>query len=305
MKSIERVAIVGAGALGALYADLLSGIEGVSVTFIAEGDRYDRLSDQKLHVNNQPLSTLVQTAHNAGVCDLVIIAVKHQHMPETVREIQPMIGADTVVISVLNGLDSEEMLSAAFPKANILYCIAVGMDAVRSGTNVTYQNQGKLVFGEAENTEKSEPVLLVQQLFDRAGLQYDIPVEMLKAVWWKFMINVGINQVSAVARAPYGMIQQSEWLQNLMMSLMQEVILVAGYTGVSLGNADLEKWQQVFQTLGAEGKTSMLQDVEAERLTEVDIFAGKVMALAGQYGVDVPVNRVMYQLIKTQESTFK
>lgn len=304
MKPIQRIAIVGAGALGALYADLFNQIEGCDVYWVADGERYDRLNGTSLSVNGRDLSLPVVRPEAAKVVDLIMMAVKHQDLAEGILQIKPIVGKQTLIMSVLNGLESEELLSGVYGDANVLQTIAIGMDAVREGHIVKYSTQGKLVFGEADNTELTDDVKRVQALFDQAKVNYDTPADMLKAVWWKFMVNVGVNQASAVTRSTYGIFQMSETLQQLMEGLMREVMLVAEGEGISLNDQDLEKWYTVMHTLGAEGKTSMLQDIEAGRKTEVDIFAGKVVSLAKKHGINVPINETVLRIIQTLESQY-
>jgi len=120
-------------------------------------------------------------------------------------------------------------------------------------------------------------------------------------LWWKFMINVGVNQASAVIRAPYGIFQTSPDAQALMGELMCEVIVLAQHAGVNLKEQDLHDWYAVLNTLSSKGKTSMLQDIEAGRKTEVEIFAGKVVDLGKSYGIPTPVNRTLLSIIHVLE----
>jgi 2-dehydropantoate 2-reductase len=99
-------------------------------------------------------------------------------------------------------------------------------------------------------------------------------------------------------RAPYGVFQTSEDARALMRALMQEVITLARASDVNLAEADIENWCAILQTLSPEGKTSMLQDIEAGRQTEVDIFAGKVVALGRECGIATPFNATMLHAIR-------
>jgi len=112
------------------------------------------------------------------------------------------------------------------------------------------------------------------------------------------MINVGINQASAVLRAPYGVFQRCEAARAVITPLMEEVILLARRLEIDLGEADLEEWWRVLNRLAPEGKTSMLQDVEAGRPTEVEIFAGKVVALGRELGIPTPANAGILRIIR-------
>jgi 2-dehydropantoate 2-reductase len=124
---------------------------------------------------------------------------------------------------------------------------------------------------------------------------------MIRTLWWKFMINVGVNQASAVMRAPYGTFQSSPEAQALMETLMRESIVLAKAEGVNLGEQNLVDWYAFLRTLSPEGKTSMLQDIEAGRKTEVEIFAGKVVALGERHRIPTPVNRTVLNIIHVLE----
>ena len=115
------------------------------------------------------------------------------------------------------------------------------------------------------------------------------------------MINVGMNQASALMRAPYGVFQTSEDARALMRTLMQEVITLAQASDVNLAEADIEDWCAILQTLSPDGKTSMLQDIEAGRQTEVDVFGGKVVALGKALGITTPVNAALRHAIRVLE----
>ena len=115
------------------------------------------------------------------------------------------------------------------------------------------------------------------------------------------MVNVGTNQASAVMRAPYGVFQSSPNARALMEELMREVITLAKVTGVQLFEQDLEDWYAVLDTLSEQGKTSMLQDMEAGRKTDVEIFGGKVVELGKIHGIPTPVNQTALRIIQVLE----
>lgn len=120
-------------------------------------------------------------------------------------------------------------------------------------------------------------------------------------LWWKFMINVGVNQASAVLRARYGVFHTDPHARALIEALMLEVVLLAQASGVDLTIQDVQNWYPVLHTLSADGKTSMLQDVEAGRQTEVDVFGGKAIELGKKFCIPTPVNQTIVQIIKVLE----
>ena len=118
------------------------------------------------------------------------------------------------------------------------------------------------------------------------------------------MINVGINQASALLGAPYRVFQTSPDAMALMKLLMAEVVNLAQPAGIDLTGKDIEAWCRILSGLSPQGKTSMLQDMEAGRKTEVEIFAGKVVSLGAQYQVPTPVNSAVLHIIKALESKY-
>ena len=302
MRQVRRVAILGAGAIGAFFVERFSGAAGMSTMVVARGERYDRLKRLGLVVNGKAYAPPVVHPDAAGApADLIVVALKHHHLPDGIHDIAQLVGDHTTIVSAMNGLDSEEYIGTIYGADKVLYGITVGIDAVRQENRVTYTTEGKLYFGEADNSQLSPRVRTVQAALERAGIIYEIPADMIRILWWKFMINVGMNPASAVLRAPYGTFQSSADARALMEALMREVLELAGFAGVNLVEKDIDDWYTVLDTLSPQGKTSMLQDVEAGRKTEVEMLAGKVVELGPRYGVSTPVNQTMLHIIRVME----
>jgi 2-dehydropantoate 2-reductase len=233
--------------------------------------------------------------------DLIIVALKHHHLLQTVSDLKNLINEQTTIISVMNGLDSETVIGSVCGMAKILYTISVGIDAVRDGNNVTYSKPGIHYFGEADNHQISERVQLVKQAFEKAGINYEIPVDMMRMIWWKFMINVGMNPTSAVMRAPYGLFRTSSEAMELMKASMGEVISLAKAENINLTEQDVQDWIAVLNSLSPDGKTSMLQDLEAGLKTEVEIFCEKVVDLGKTHNIPTPVNQTLLRIVRVLE----
>lgn len=302
MKSIEKVAVVGAGAMGAYFATCFFDHPSFSTALVAEGGRLKKLERDGINVNGKPYRIPVIDPGKAdSPVDLLIVAVKHHHLEEAVGNLGKLVGESTLFISVMNGLDSEEIIGSIYGMEKMLYAISLGIDAVRTGNQVNYTTPGVHYFGKIKNATISSKVRRVQEAFDKAGIRYETPEDMHRWLWWKFMVNVGVNQASAVMRAPYGVFHTNPDAQALMEALMQEVIMLAGVSGVDLSRKDIENWYPVLNRLSAQGKTSMLQDIEANRKTEVELFSGKVIALGKAHDVPTPVNQTIYQIIRVLE----
>ncbi|MBW1799895.1 MAG: ketopantoate reductase family protein [Deltaproteobacteria bacterium] len=302
MQAIKKAAILGAGAMGSFYASRFSDVGGCSTFLVARGERYERLKAGGLVVNGEPYAiSVIHPDESNPPADLIIVALKHHHLPEAVNDLENLVGSRTTIISVMNGLDSEETIGSVYGMEKLLYAVAVGIDAVREGNRVIYTSPGKLYFGEAVNDHISRRVRNVQETLDRAGIPFETPPDMIRMMWWKFMVNVGMNQASAVMRAPYGVFQSSADARALMEDLMREVIVLAKGAGVSLEERDLDDWYPVLDTLSPLGKTSMLQDIESGRKTEVEMFGGRVVAMGETQGIPTPVNRTIVHAINVLE----
>ena len=304
-RSFERISIIGAGAMGAAYASMFYDMNPACVFLHAGGRRFRHLREQGLIVNGRPYTIpVIKPEDTVPPSDLVLVAVKNHHLPEAIRDMGNLVGKNTLFLSVMNGIESEEQIGAVYGMEKVLYAVAVGIDAMREGNVVTYSKRGKLYFGEAFNTSLTDRVKSLRSLFERAGIVSEIPEDMIRTLWWKFMINVGINQASAVLRAPYGVFHSFKEARELMESAMQEVIHLAREVKINLSEKDIVDWHAFLTNLPPTGKTSMLQDVEAGRKTEVEIFAGKVLSLGEQFRVPTPVNQTLFRILKVTEHSY-
>lgn len=300
--SIEKISIIGAGALGAAYGSLLYEADPACVCFIAAGPRHEKLRHGVV-VNGKRYPIAVVSPEEAAPADLLIVAVKHYHLDQAIVEMKNAVGPATTVLSVMNGIDSEERIGAVYGMDKVVYGLTLGIDAVREGSRVRYENQGRIFFGEAKNPGMTDRIRLIHELFDRAGIAHVIPPDMIRSLWFKYMVNVGVNQVSAVLGADYGALRSSAEARELMDAAMREVIAIAHRMNVELDEKDIGEWYRVLEGLHAEGKTSMLQDVEAGRKTEVDMLAGTVIDLGKRFGVATPVNGRLFDELKRIEAS--
>ncbi len=318
MKEIERVLIVGAGAVGTAIASMIHHRSPGTVSVLADGERFDRYSRHGFIVNGETFRFPVVAPTTASSAnsnfDLIIVAVKYHHLEEAIRQMKGHVGPDTIILSLLNGISSEEILGQAFgpgagapPKAKIPpYAMILGIDAVRVGNETQFAATGKIFFGEAVNDPEnpSPRVVQLRNFFDKTKIAYEVPRNMLRSLWYKFMINVGINQASAILRCPYRVFQTVPEAKNAMEAPMEEVITLSHVMGIGLDREDMKTWESTLAALHPDNLTSMCQDVLAHRKTEVEMFAGAVVALGRLHNVPTPVNEAYYNLIKTIEATY-
>ncbi|MFP4151669.1 MAG: ketopantoate reductase family protein [Alkalispirochaeta sp.] len=330
--------ILGAGALGAMYAAQISR-RRLPVAFLVDDERAVRLERDGVTVNDELLDVPVVRWSDVGgtapVPSRILVALKDQHLPGVANRLSSVSGPDTTLISVMNGIDSERQMAEALGEplaadergtggagdvadttsmvesgkestdtGRVLHCMVKGMDAVREGSAVRYTRLGVVVFGRRRNDPVSpDPrVAGMQRFFDAAEIPWETPPDMDRELWNKFMLNVGINQWSAVLRATYGVFHTHESARNLMRRAMREVLVIAVAREIDLREEDIDRWFSVVNTLSPEGKTSMLQDIEGRRKTEVEMFAGRVVEMGRESGIATPVNEILLDAIHTLEA---
>jgi 2-dehydropantoate 2-reductase len=305
MQEIKKVAVLGAGAMGAYFVTRFFDTPFFSTSLIAKGHRKEKLDRDGLIVNDRLYHVPVTDPETASEpVDLLIVALKHHHLSDAVHGLERLVGNSTTIISVMNGLESEEYIGSIYGMDKVLYATSAGIDALRDGNKVVYTSPGVHSFGEARNDMISPRVKRVQAAFDRAGINYSTPVDMMRMMWWKFMVNVGVNQASAITGKPFEVFQTNQDAQALMESLMREVVTLANAAGINLTEKDISDWYPIMNKLSPRGKTSMLQDIDAGQKTEVEIFSGKVISLGKEYHIETPVNQTAYQIIRVLEQNY-
>ena len=304
VHDIASAIIVGAGAIGTAVASVIAERDPAAVRLLASGLRLSRYREEGFIVNGARKSFPLVTPREGAEADLIIVAVKTHQLDQAIQDMSSHVGPHTLILSLLNGISSEDSLSSAFGKEKVPYAMILGIDAVREGNATRFSTGGAIHFGDARNTEGawSPRVSRISAFFTRTGLSHVVPPDMIRSLWYKFMINVGINQVSAIIRGAYGVFQKNAEAQAVMEAAMAEVVAVSRALGTGLEDSDIKAWYRTLSALGPESKTSMLQDAEAGRKTEVEAFAGTVVRLGRETGVPVPVNQTLLSLLKAMEN---
>ncbi|MDR3322518.1 MAG: 2-dehydropantoate 2-reductase [Synergistaceae bacterium] len=309
MKKIETVSLIGLGAVGCVHLGTISEtIPMADIKVIASGERAERIRKNGVVLNDRRIFFPVHEPGSGGEpADVLIFAVKQYQLSEAIEDAADQVGPDTIILSFLNGISSERIIGAAFGAEKVLYSLLMGVDAVREGSGTVYTTPGRIPFGDAVNEPGaySERVLAVKEFFERVGIPCEVPRDMIRMLWMKFMLNVGFNQTTAVLRCPYGALQRPGYAMELSISLMEEVVAVSAKENAALSRRDIDDAFSIIASLGPNGKTSMLQDVEAGRRTEVGIFGGAVVEMGKKHGVPVPMNETFVRLIRAIEESFR
>ena len=175
---------------------------------------------------------------------------------------------------------------------------------MKFGNSLQYTQTGKLHIGLAPG-ERAENLDAVKTFFDRTGVGYVEEADILRRMWSKFMLNVGVNQTCMVYGTTYGGVLADGEPNRTMISAMREVIALAGAEGILLNEQDLNQYIDIIGTLSPEGTPSMGQDRINRKPSEVELFAGTVMRLAEKHGLYMPVNRFLYERVQVIEKEYR
>lgn len=295
MTEIQHVALIGLGAVGTVLATRLQQNMPDGFSVIADAERQQKLRRDGIYLNGKRYD-FTFTPSNA-VQDLVLIATKATALGDAIQAIAPHVGSDTIILSLLNGIDSEQVIARSLERGHMLYSYFLGHPSMREGNHISHDGQFRIYFGEADNQQYSEIVTRVARLFEQADIPYEIPQDMISALWQKFIINIGCNQTTALLRRPYGHLQRNEAAMTLALSMMEEAADVAHELQIAEADRMVMRAVEIIRSMSPEGKSSMQQDVEAGRPTEIDIFAGTLCRIAEELGYTVPWNRAALQIL--------
>lgn len=297
-----KITIIGMGALGILYGDLfVKALGKEAVTFLADEERIARYRRLGVTCNGEPCT--FQMSGRAQESDLVIFAVKGPDLDGALELAGEAVGEETIILSLLNGISSEEILEQRMKKGCVIHCIAQGMDAVKLGNALTYSHKGELRIGTPDAGKK--PCLeRAGEILKAAGIPFVAEEDILHRLWGKWMLNVGVNQVVMVTEGTYGTIQRPGGARDMMLAAMEEVRRLSDLAGTGVTREDLEAYVKLVDSLNPDGMPSMRQDGIARRYSEVEFFSGAVLRKAAEYGMEAPVNRQLYDRIKAIEAGY-
>ena len=299
MNKIKNVLICGIGAIGSIYADKIQIYDGSSLRILIDKTRLQRYIDNPTVFNGRELKfNYVLPDEKNFKADLIIIATKFDGLKEAINNIENFIKDDTIILSLLNGVTSEWMIAEKYGREKVLYSYFIGHSAVREGRSIIHDDVNTIVYG-SENAADFKNVERVREYFERAGINYSIPEDIIHSLWLKFMLNVSANQTTAILGLTFGELLENPKAMQFVRNILKEVVQIAKAEGVKNTDVMIDETVANLNKMCPEGKTSMLQDVEAGRKTEVDMFAGTVIELGLKHGINTPYNKVLKELIDT------
>lgn len=303
--TIQQVGMIGRGAVGTLFGHLMQETIGKeNFHFIVGEDRYPTYTKTPFYLNDKKCDFLyVCPSEKVIPLDLLFIVVKGPLLKESLEIVKPYIKEDTVILTLLNGIVSEQIVEDTLGKGVVIHSIAQMMDAVKEGNHVHYTKTGEIVLGCIDE-KKHKAMLTVQSFLDGVGIPNHIAKDIINEQWSKLMLNCGINQICAVYDVPYGACQKPGELRDMLIQTMEEVKMIATLEKVKLAENEIETWLARLDQLSADSMPSMRQDRLAKRISEVDFFSKTIMDLAKKHNVAVPINTYLYEKIKEIESQY-
>ncbi|MDZ4281956.1 MAG: 2-dehydropantoate 2-reductase [Hydrogenophaga sp.] len=320
----QRVAIVGAGAIGGWLGVLLSHT-GCIVSALARGETLVALQRDglQLHESGRLIGAPVEASSSAvalGVQDLVIVAVKAPALAEVARSIAPLIGRHTVVLTAMNGvpwwffngfggerastrlqsIDPTGAIDRAIPARNVIGGVVHASCSVDAPGIIRHHFGNGLIIGEPSG-EATERVAALAALLQRAGLNASVSPQIQKDVWYKLWGNMTVNPVSALTGATTDRILGDELVRGFISSVMLEAKAIGAKIGIPIDQQPEDR-HAVTLKLGA-FKTSMLQDVQAKKPVELDSLVTAVRELGQLTGVPTPFTDALLGLSRLQAQT--
>lgn len=297
-----KILVMGAGAVGGYFGGRLAAA-GNDVTFVARGAHLAAIRDEGLRVES-PLDNIhinpakvTDDPAVAGVVDAVLVAVKLWDTEEAAKRVRPVIGPDTAVISLQNGIQKDEILRSVLgPKPVVGGVSYVGATIAEAGVIRHTGKLQKIVLGEYDGQRSARCLALLRTLTE-ARIEAELSADIERAIWEKFVSIVGLSGATSAIRLPIGPIRSNPRTRRLLLDVMREVVAVGRAGGVRLNPNFADDRMAFWDTVSPEMTSSMHSDLERGNRLELRWLGGAVVELGEQRGVPTPVNRVLYEVL--------
>lgn len=295
---INSVAILGAGAVGSYVIWGLSHKKDLRLGVIGEGKRAERLK-QGCFINDQMYHPEVWTPQEAYNVDLLIVSLKYGALKPALDSIKTIVGKNTTVMSLMNGVDSEEIISEVVGNEHVLPALIKVASRKEKGYRFDPETTIGIIFGEKQASFQSERVQAIESLFENTGLHYRTSEFIQEEIWSKFRLNVCNNLPQAILGVGVGCYQDSEHMKFIQEGLRQELEAIAQAKGIDLSKVAPSSTRG--SAVPAWARYSTLQDLDAKRPTEIDMFSGALIKMGKELQIPTPYNEYTYHIIKALE----
>ena len=296
---IQKVALLGAGAVGSYIIWGLSRCADIQFGVVAQGERAERLK-QGCVINGTVYHPAVWTPQEAHGADLLVVALKYGALEGAMDAIRAVTAENTTVMSLMNGVDSEERIADAVGPSHLLHAlIKIASRAEGTGHRFDPETTIGIIFGELAAPYQSERVQAVSALLDAAGLHARATEHIREEIWSKFRLNVCNNLPQAIVGAGMGCYQDSAHMKAISDGLRGELEAIAAAKGIDMSQAAASSSHG--SAVPPTARYSTLQDLDAKRHTEIDMFSGALVRMGRELGIPTPYNEYTYHIIKALE----
>jgi len=301
-----NIVIYGTGGVGGYFGARLAQV-GNNVTFIARGKQLEAIRKNGLQVKSIKGDYLVKPAiatsniSEVENIDLILVCVKTWQLKEVAEKIKPVINENTMVISLLNGVENQDVLCSKIDKKYVLggLCKVVSFIGDYGVVNhVSYEPT--IVFGELTN--KNTPrVLKLEKTFRSAEITTKLADDIQKEIWTKYLYITTVSALGALTRASHGEMLASPQIREMMENTAQEIYTIAIAKGVSLAENIIEKQFEIIESLPYETTASLQRDIMNGKPSELEAQNGTIVRFGKELGIPTPVNDFIYYCLLPQE----
>jgi 2-dehydropantoate 2-reductase len=297
-----RIAIMGSGALGGFFGGLLARA-GEDVTFIARGAHLAAIRTRGLTIKSEAVGDFTISApatddpRTIGSVDLVLVGVKTYDLGLAAEQIRPLVGPDTLVLPLENGIQASDRLAQSLGQEPVLTGVAYVLSSLQAPGVVKHIAQGRLLLGEPSGGP-SPRVRRLAEALQGAGIACETPPDIRVPLWEKFILLSATGGAMALTRLPFGPVRESAEAGEFCRGVMDETEAVGRASGIGVPRDIAGRHWQMILGLPAAGHGSMLQDLKAGRRLELESLNGAVVRLGRELGVPTPLNFAIYAALK-------
>ena len=298
-----KIGIIGAGGVGGFFGARLANV-GQDVAFIQRGQHLQAMQDSGLKVESKlgnielPEVFVTDDPAEVGVVDMVLVTVKSGHTDEAAELAKPMMGAETGVITLQNGVENEERLTKILGKEHVLGGVAYILSLIKSPGFIQQTGpMARLEFGELDGTRSKRAVGFLEAC-KMASIDATLSTNIEENLWKKFVFLCPHNGMTSLTRSNIGSIREDPDCRSLFEEAVREVLLLAKAKGITVGLSGSDEVMKMYDSMPYEMTSSMHYDVVNGKPLELDWLNGAVVRLGSEVGLSTPVNGFIYAALK-------
>ncbi len=297
-----KICVMGAGAVGGYFGGKLA-LSDNEVSLIARGEHLGSIKESgvkvksEVHEDFEVSVKATDDPSEIGTVDLVLIAVKAYDTKEAGELIEPLVGDDTTILSLQNGVDNEEILGGMYGKEKVVGGVAYILSRIEEPGVIHHESLGRIEVGEMDGriTDRLDNI---KDVFERSGVDCEITTDINKVLWRKLAFNCALNAITALTESSLDVIMKFKESSEVFESTIREAVKVGAATGVDMEEGEIiDDLIEVAEEAG-DMKSSMLYDRKKGKELEIDPINGKIIEMGNELDIETPVNKTLYACLK-------